>query len=97
MEPKPFNETDDTSIRQSHEDITMIGEPNLGGSAIEKPDSGPYASEDPAAGSDNSRVPFGRQTSLVRSNRLSVGVSKRKSPSRLQRISKQLKLSGKSK
>ena len=36
-----------------------------------------------------------RLPSLVRSDRLSVAVNKKKSPSRLQRISKQLKLSGK--
>ena len=38
---------------------------------------------------------LGRQTSLARSNRLTVGKNVKKSPSRLQRISKQLKLSGK--
>lgn len=36
---------------------------------------------------------LGRQTSLARSNRLTVGKNVKKSPSRLQRISKQLKLS----
>lgn len=36
-----------------------------------------------------------RQNSFARTTRLTVGVSMKKSPSRLQRISKQLKLSGK--